>query len=133
MFASERIRAMIEPVTSQLTAYRDKSITSSGEVSNKLMRFVDCYHDDIECFDANANKIIFPNKEVFQERYKTVFRESPDLDAIVSKRFLLFQTNSFDVHSQMTYGTWLFSTPALALCCMFSCRIPGRVAWIRRI
>ena len=41
------------------------------------------------CFDGNSKNVVFPNKSVFEERYRTVFRESPDLDAIVSRRFLL--------------------------------------------
>ena len=89
MCATDDIKRLIEPVTSQLGTYREPPVLGSEDVQKKVQKFVDCYHDDIECFDANSNKIIFPNKKVFQERYKTVFRESPDLDAIVSRRFLL--------------------------------------------
>jgi hypothetical protein len=62
---------------------------NSREISNKLRRFVDCYHDDIECFDAVTKGIIFPNKDIFKQRYITVFRESPDLDAMIPRRFFL--------------------------------------------
>ena len=95
MIETEEIRYLIDPVMSQLSAYREPAsynLASEG-VRRKLQKFIDCYHDDIECFDANTNKIIFPNKKVFEERYKTVFRESPDLDAIVPRRFLFSSTD----------------------------------------
>ena len=36
MLATEKIMAMIEPVTSQLSAYRENNLSSSGENTNKL-------------------------------------------------------------------------------------------------
>ena len=89
MFSARRIEALIEPVMSQLTVYRDQIFSESGNNTHKLERFVDCYHDKIQCFDAHTKETIFPDKEIFRQRYATVFRESPDLDAAIPRRFLI--------------------------------------------
>ena len=86
----KNIGNIVEPVKLQLSAYRQPpSLNSTEDVEKKLQKFCDCYHDDIKCFDGNTKNIVFPNKSVFEERYRTVFRESPNLDAIITRRFLL--------------------------------------------
>ena len=86
----KNIENIIEPVKLQLSAYRQPpSSNSSEDVEKKLQKFCDCYHDDIRCFDGNSKNVVFQNKSVFEERYRTVFRESPNLDAIITRRFLL--------------------------------------------
>ena len=90
MLTIEEIMRLIGPVTSQLSAYRTPpSSNSAKDVDEKLRKFTNCYDEDIECFDANTSNIIFPNKKIFEERYRTVFRESPNLDAIVPRRFVI--------------------------------------------
>jgi len=98
----KNIENVVEPVKLQLSAYRQPpSSNSSEDVEKKLRKFCDCYHDDIMCFDGNSKTVVFPNKSVFEERYRTVFRESPNLDAIITRRFLLaFSDETTDISSE---------------------------------
>eukprot|EP00931_Biecheleriopsis_adriatica_P007790 TRINITY_DN109044_c0_g1_i1.p1 TRINITY_DN109044_c0_g1~~TRINITY_DN109044_c0_g1_i1.p1 ORF type:complete len:244 (+),score=35.41 TRINITY_DN109044_c0_g1_i1:19-750(+) len=77
-----RYAAILAPVRQQLTAY-----VSSD--SDKLDRFCAAYSPAICCYDASSNSKLFPDYDAFRLRYETCFQNSPDLDAIITRRFVI--------------------------------------------